>query len=191
MQESEEIDDSDNDVKIFFDFEAMQETVIGENQFGPIFAHRPNLCVAMKVCKTCKEDVKKGEFGTCPAGCKQGKWIFKGPNCRDEFAEWLFSEENQSSLAIAHNSKAYDSQFLIQYLIKEGFCPKIITKGRELMMLEYCGIRVLDSLNFLPMALADLPKAFGETELKKGYFPHKFNRSEFQNYKVRILVHGL
>ena len=33
-------------------------------------------------------------------------------------------------------------------------------------------IRVLDSLNFLPMKLAALPKAFGLTELRKGYFPY-------------------
>lgn len=36
-------------------------------------------------------------------------------------------------------------------------------------------IRILDSLNFLPMRLAELPKAFGLRELKKGYFPHFFN----------------
>ncbi len=42
------------------------------------------------------------------------------------------------------------------------------------MVLEYGGIRVIDSLNFLPMPLSALPKAFGEQELKKGYFPHKY-----------------
>ena len=60
--------------------------------------------------------------------------------------------------------------------------PKIISKGLEVMCLEYGKIRVLDSLNFLPMGLADLPKAFGQTELKKGYFPHKFNTSDHQDY---------
>ena len=60
--------------------------------------------------------------------------------------------------------------------------PKIISKGLEVMCLEYGKIRVLDSLNFLPMALAELPKAFGQTELKKGYFPHKFNTSDHQDY---------
>ncbi len=32
------------------------------------------------------------------------------------------------------------------------------------------------------MALAALPKAFGETELEKGFFPHHFNRLENANY---------
>ena len=43
-----------------------------------------------------------------------------------------------------------------------------------------CKIRFIDSLNFIPMALADMPKAFGETELAKGFFPHLYNRKENQ-----------
>ena len=42
-------------------------------------------------------------------------------------------------------------------------------------------MRFLDSLNFLPMALVDLPEAFNLTELSKGYFPHLFNRKENHN----------
>ena len=43
-------------------------------------------------------------------------------------------------------------------------------------------IKVIDSYNFLPMKLADLPKTFGFLELHKGYFPHKFNTKTNQNY---------
>jgi len=32
------------------------------------------------------------------------------------------------------------------------------------------------------MFLAKLPKAFGLTELKKGYFPHLFNKTENRDY---------
>ena len=42
-------------------------------------------------------------------------------------------------------------------------------------------IRILDSLNFLPMPLASLPKSFGLEELKKGYFPYFYNTVEHQN----------
>lgn len=41
-------------------------------------------------------------------------------------------------------------------------------------------IRMIDSLNFIPMPLAEMPGSFGETELAKGYFPHLFNRKENQ-----------
>ena len=43
-------------------------------------------------------------------------------------------------------------------------------------------IKFRDSLNFLPMPLKALAKTFGLTELKKGYFPHFFNRKENQCY---------
>lgn len=43
-------------------------------------------------------------------------------------------------------------------------------------------IRICDTLNFLPMRLAALPKAFGLTELAKGYFPHYANTRDNQNY---------
>ncbi|KMQ82024.1 putative dna polymerase-like protein, partial [Lasius niger] len=44
------------------------------------------------------------------------------------------------------------------------------------------GIRLIDTLNFLPMPLAKLPVSFGLTELKKGFFPHLFNTPENQSY---------
>ena len=43
-------------------------------------------------------------------------------------------------------------------------------------------IKFIDSLNFIPMRLADFPKTFGIDELAKGYFPHLFNKKENENY---------
>lgn len=40
---------------------------------------------------------------------------------------------------------------------------------------------MIDSINFLPMAFAKLPEIFGFSELKKGYFPHLYNRRENQD----------
>jgi len=50
------------------------------------------------------------------------------------------------------------------------------------MLLEECGVRIIDSLNFIPMALAAMPKTFGEQELAKGFFPHFFNTVENASY---------
>lgn len=47
-----------------------------------------------------------------------------------------------------------------------------------------CKIKIIDSINFLPMALAKLPATFGFNELKKGYFPHLFNKKENENTKL-------
>ena len=50
-----------------------------------------------------------------------------------------------------------------------------------------CKIRILDSFNFLPMALEKLPDSFGLTEMAKGYFPHLFNTKENQNTSLPTL----
>ena len=43
-------------------------------------------------------------------------------------------------------------------------------------------IRFINSLNFLQMPLKSFPKTFGMSELKKGYFPHYFNKECNKDY---------
>ena len=50
------------------------------------------------------------------------------------------------------------------------------------MEFEAAEIKFRAPLNFLPMPLNALPKTFCLTELKKGYFPHFFNRKDTQKY---------
>ena len=45
-------------------------------------------------------------------------------------------------------------------------------------------VRMIDSINFLPSALSELPKMLGLEELTKGYFPHLFNRKENQSVEL-------
>lgn len=62
---------------------------------------------------------------------------------------------------------------------------KIIYNSSKIMYMSVgkgLNICLIDSLNFLPMKLSALPKAFGFAELKKGYFPHFFNTQEHQHY---------
>ena len=46
---------------------------------------------------------------------------------------------------------------------------------------------MLDFLNFLPMALSQLPKSFGLEELKKGYFPHLYNAPKYEEDSDKVL----
>ena len=82
--------------------------------------------------------------------------------------------------------KGYDGYFLLEYLIDQSMRPdKIIYNGSKIMYMTIekdLHIKVIDSLNFLPMKLSKLPKAFGLKELKKGWFPHFFNTRENQEY---------
>ena len=179
---------------IFYDFECMQE---GESE------HIPNLVVSHSICYSCdkvtsvlprsKCDIcgsrckkcwtlnasgRGFAFPPCPIVCGYREVIFKGVETAKEFCEWLIHRQHKNVIVIAHNAKAYDSYFIYNYLIANSIKPEIIFQGSKIM---YCriastlNIKLLDSVNFLPMPLAELPGSFGLNELKKGYFPHLYN----------------
>ena len=93
---------------------------------------------------------------------------------------------------MAHNARAYNAYFVYNYLINNSIILQIIFEGSKIM---YCkinnqlNIRMLDSLNFLPMALCQLPKSFGLKELKKGYFPHLYNTSKHERDFDKVLLY--
>ena len=43
-------------------------------------------------------------------------------------------------------------------------------------------IKFVDSISFTLIPIKDFPKTFGLVKLAKGYFPHKFNTDENQQY---------
>lgn len=53
--------------------------------------------------------------------------------------------------------------------------------GDKIILMSSGNIRFLDSINYFSLPLSELLKAFGLEKLKKGYFPHLFNKE--QNYK--------
>ena len=171
------------------------------------YTHTPNFVVCQKVCNACQYDPVSEKCSVCGDRCSDcGKWdretktyvsalcdgcggrerIFEGDQTADEFGQYLFQKQHKDSTVLAHNMKGYDGYFILQYLISQSVYPQnIIYSGSKIMYLHVgrgLNIRIIDSLNFLPMKLSALPKAFGLTELKKGWFPHYFNTRDNQNY---------
>ena len=74
--------------------------------------------------------------------------------------------------------------FVLKWLIDQGIKPYCIYNGTKIMFMEVpkLSIRFIDSLNFLQMPLKSFPKTFGMNELKKGYFPHYFNKECNKSY---------
>ena len=148
---------------IFFDFESMHVKNV----------HIPNLIIAKKICFQC---IKKQK---CIDNCAQ--FCFYDNNA---FCTWLFKQVN--FIALAHNMKAYDGYFLMQYIVENmapnDKLPEIVLQGSKLLVIQFRQVKIIDSYNFMPMALAKLPKAFGLMEKKKGFFPHYFNIPENQQY---------
>lgn len=82
----------------------------------------------------------------------------------------------------------FDGQFILCWLLNQGNAPKIVPNGSKILALTFnaLNIRVIDSINFLPMALSQLPACFGLSALKKGFFPHLFNIRANQSYVGKL-----
>ena len=154
IQPLEQEEDSCYNQLLFFDFEATQE-------HG---THCPNLCVVHD---------EEREVA-----------LFQGKDTVKDFCRWLFTPEHKGCIVVAHNFQGYDGYFIKDFLIRNAIQYEIIYRGAKSLSLKVPGwdIRFIDSINFIPMALAKFPKTFGQDELCKGYFPHAFNKDENQNY---------
>ena len=154
MQQQEHKEESSYNHLLFFDFECTQEHGI----------HQPNLCVVY--------DEEKEVA------------IFQGKDTVKEFCHWLLTPQHKDCIVMAHNFQGYDSYPIIKFLNENAIKYDITYNGAKCvtLIIEMFNIKFIDSLNFIPMALAKFPKTFAQAELCKGYFPHFFNKDENQDY---------
>ena len=116
-------------------------------------------------------------------------YSFYGSTCTKDFMEYIdgltedeYGEERRV-ICIFHNFKGYDGMFILKHLydthreVENQVC--ISTK---VLSLSTTDITFKDSLCFLPFPLSTFPATFGIEELCKGFFPHKFNTLENQDY---------
>ncbi len=61
--------------------------------------------------------------------------------------------------------------------------PSFLLKGAKLLSIEFRGLKLIDSLSFLPIPLSKFTNSFDLKELKKGFWPHTFNTRQNNNYK--------
>ena len=149
---------------IFFDFETYK---LDDNS-----DHIVNLAMAQKICVKCLdlEDEKR---------CNACQFKHKFNNITD-YCYWAFQQEN--TIQIAHNMKKYDGVFILNFIVNNllptDLDPTVISNGAKIMSIRFRSIKIIDSLSFLPMSLEKFSKTFDLNELKKGYFPHDFNKPE-------------
>ena len=166
---------------IFYDF----ETYITTETYG--MAHRVNQACLNIVCDNCWESENPCSI------CLSEKKQFFGIDAIDRFCNYIFFQIDQKLINIhnqkyefrivAHNSKSFDLMFIIKYLLNNRIKPKIVRKGNKILTLTYKHFKFIDSLSFLPMALAKMPSCFGlNNDLMKGYFPYLMNIPIYWNY---------
>jgi hypothetical protein len=95
-------------------------------------------------------------------------------------------EQEEEMIAICHNFKGYDSSFVMEWILENmtslDKTPDVLMNGSKILSLKFRKIKIIDSLSFLPMPLDKFSKTFDIKELKKGFFPHNFNKEENQTY---------
>ena len=152
----DDVDDALPPLHVFFDIEAMQ----------PHEQHIANLVVA------------ETEDDDHPVR-------FVGEHCLRDFLEWLDTltlNDTRQVNVLAHNFQGYDGYFVVHQYYSDNRIVQQLRNGCKLLEVQHDRIRFIDSLSFFQMPLSAFPKTFGLTELRKGYFPHKFNRPEHQTY---------
>ena len=120
------------------------------------------------------------------------KYHFWGISFIRDFLEhlmaWVKEKKGKLQLNILfHNFRGFDGLFIIKQLYEMDLkVSKVLTTGQKILYFECGNLKFKDSMSFLNMPLENFTKTFDLTELKKGYFPHKFNRAENEDYEGSI-----
>ena len=120
--------------------------------------------------------------------------VLQGKDCTlqfleqmDELADVQCSDREREIIIVFHNFKGFDSVFILNELYRQQRdVTQQLTEGAKVLSFRSGPLLFIDSLSFLPMALASFSSTFNLTEMKKGFFPHLFNIPAHQNYVGRI-----
>jgi hypothetical protein len=166
---------NDNVLFVFYDFETTQDTKFSENATE----HVPNLVCVQQFCSICEmqDDIETD----CERCGKRRHSFFDDPV--GDLLTYLCEPRPWCNkvVAIAHNAKAFDSQFILKRAIQLKWNPELILSGLKIISMKMQHIHFLDSVSYLPMPLRKLPEAFGLSSTKS-WFPHYFNTEANLNY---------
>ncbi len=120
----------------------------------------------------------------CEITFKGKKFVAEGPDCIERIITQFRRPRYKGYCFIANYASRFDS-----FLILEYFCNAGLTVVSKLIFMydDAFDQRYIDSYSFIPMALFKMPTALNLTTMKKGYFPHYFNRCENEKYDLFIL----
>lgn len=83
---------------------------------------------------------------------------------------FTFSEGKKTKEQLLSSIWKDKGQFILQYLHEQAEKPVITSKRLELMCIHVRNVRTVNSTNFIPIALAALPKCFAERKSIRDIF---------------------
>lgn len=158
------------------DNEARQSYYKIEQHTETQFLHEPILLICQLVCYECYLlDFKNRDCDRCG----KSTFVYEGENCIKQFLNMILNyKANITKICcISHNFKSFDGQLLVASLLKiPNNNINIVQNGNKILKVEVKGyISFIDSLSFLPMALAKFQETFSlDIELTKGFFPFRY-----------------
>ncbi|KAK3910262.1 putative DNA polymerase [Frankliniella fusca] len=175
-------------ITVYYDIETTQHTPVEGKP--DTYEHIPNLLVCQAVCEECAHIPHNDYFCTV---CQTRQHIFHSlddPNLNvmGQFFDYLQSFGPKTKILLAaHNSRSFDGVFVTQEVVKRKLKCEVTLQGAKILCMEIGNWKFIDSLMFLPMPLSAMPKSFGLTELKKGYWPFMANKPEYYTYEGPLL----
>ncbi|XP_055389973.1 uncharacterized protein LOC129618958 [Condylostylus longicornis] len=147
-----------------------------------------SICDEVKKCLSCLKTYKSnrqhicGESfcKTCNIHVSQGHLCFIQKDDKEpplsNFIYVFYDLETRQEKKISENERLHEPNLCVL----SQRCDSCIDESK-LLFCQKCKFR--NSLNYFPMALSELPKAFDlPSNFKKGYFPYKFNTIKNANY---------
>lgn len=114
----------------------------------------------------------------------------RGTNCIQDFIKKLleWKKGKQELYIFFHNIRGFDGIFIIKELFEMNLkMERVLSTGQKTLYFEpRKKSKFKDSLSFFNMPLDEFTKTFNLQELKKGWFPHKFNTPENLEYEGMI-----
>ena len=173
-----ELPSADNVLFVFYDIETTQDTKISETAK----LHEPILVCLQKFCTACEmQDDYEQDCARCG---KRQHSFFEDPV--GDLLSYLCEPRPwcKKVVAIAHNAKAFDVQFILNRAILLKWTPKLILNGLKIVSMKIHHIQFLDLVSYMPMPLRKLPEAFG-LQASKSWFPHLFKTKANLDYVGR------
>ncbi|CAL2042000.1 unnamed protein product [Caenorhabditis brenneri] len=176
------------------------ETITNKSSSLPIYpdesSHIPNLAVGKFICDSCWKDEDEDSCNICGPSIV---FSYKNERTRGsvmkQFLHFLQNDPRlKDAILLAHNGGKYDHSFILSELAKSaGVTPNLLLNGNKVIQSDVQipnigKVYFKDTLNFMPMALAQMPAAFGLGEsLKKGIFPYYYNHPDHYGTKRKGL----
>ena len=135
-----EVPSADNVLFVFYDFETTQDTKISETTK----LHEPILVCLQQFCTACEMQDYSQDCARC---AKREHSFFEDPE--GDLLSYICEPRPwcKKVVAIAHNAKAFDAQFILNRAILLKWTPELILNGLKIVSMKIHHIQFLDSVS--------------------------------------------